>query len=223
MKGNTPVGNEVPQTLKTQKSKVRRGAKRENYDKQLILDILDDSLMCHVAQTINEQPFVTPTCHWRDGDYFYWHGLSSARNVRQTIATPVCINVALLDGLVMARSAMHHSINYRSVTLFGTPEAITDEVEKARLLKIFVDKVSPERWGQLRPMTEQELKATGIVRIPINEASAKVRAEPPVDDDADYDWPVWAGVIPLERNWGEHQQDPVQTTVHNLPTSPDAF
>lgn len=216
--------------LKSDKSKVRRGAKRANYDKAQIIDILDASLMCHVAQTVNDQPFVTPTCHWRDGDYFYWHGLASARNVKQAAATPVCINIALLDGLVMARSAMHHSVNYRSVTLFGTPEAVTDRAEKTRQLEIFVEKVSPGRWSQLRPMTEQELKATGIVRIPINEASAKVRAEPPVDDEQDYDWPVWAGVIPLSRNWGTPEMDPrqidwlaPQSLTLSTPENPDAF
>ncbi|TBR43924.1 pyridoxamine 5'-phosphate oxidase family protein [Marinomonas agarivorans] len=217
--------------LQSNKSKVRRGAKRANYDKAQIIDILDASLMCHVAQTINDQPFVTPTCHWRDGDYFYWHGLSSARNVKQAEATPVCINIALLDGLVMARSAMHHSVNYRSVTLFGTPEAVTDRTEKTRQLEIFVEKVSPRRWSQLRPMTEQELKATGIVRIPINEASAKVRAEPPIDDEQDYDWPVWAGVIPLLRQWGDVEMDPRQTEFLRktqqdsfvAPIAPNAF
>lgn len=216
--------------LKSDKSKVRRGAKRASYDKALMIEILDASLMCHVAQIINDQPFVTPTCHWRDGDYFYWHGLSSARNVAQAAATPVSINIALLDGLVMARSAMHHSVNYRSVTLFGTPEAVTDDAEKTRQLKIFVDKVSPNRWEQLRPMTEQELKATGIVRIPITEASAKVRAEPPIDDKEDYNWPVWAGVIPLSRKWETPEMDPKQIAWledQSLslfgPENPDAF
>lgn len=209
--------------FKTDKSKVRRGAKRASYDKQQILEILDASLMCHVAQSIDGQPFVIPTCHWRDGDYFYWHALASARNVKNAVAKPVCINVALLDALVMARSAMHHSVNYRSVTLFGTPEAVTDGVEKERLLKVFLEKVSPGRWDALRPVTEQELKATGLVRIPINEASAKMRAEGPVDDEADYDWPVWAGLIPLEKQWGKAIKDPKQTDTFTQPKHPNGF
>jgi len=209
--------------LKTDKSKVRRGAKRASYDKQQILDILDASLMCHVAQSIDGQPFVTPTCHWRDGDYFYWHGLSSARNVKNAVAQPVCINVTHLDALVMARSAMHHSVNYRSVTLFGTPEAVTDAAEKERLLKVFLEKVSPGRWESLRPINEQELKATGLVRIPINEASAKVRAEGPVDDDQDYDWPVWAGLIPMNKQWGLAETDPKQRQHYESPNRPNAF
>lgn len=210
-------------SLKTDKSKVRRGAKRASYDKQTILDILDASLMCHVAQSIDGQPVVIPTCHWREGDYFYWHGLASARNVKNSIAQPVCINVTHLDALVMARSAMHHSVNYRSVTLFGTPEAITDPLEKERHLKLFLDKVSPGRWETLRPVTEQELKATGLVRIPINEASAKIRAEGPVDDEADNDWPVWAGLIPLKQQWGDAMQDPKQQASFIEPKHPQAF
>ena len=209
--------------LKTDKSKVRRGAKRASYDKQTILDILDASLMCHVAQNIDGQPFVIPTCHWRDGDYFYWHGLSSARNIKNAVAQPVCINVTHLDALVMARSAMHHSVSYRSVTLFGIPEAITDAVEKERLLKVFLEKVSPGRWEALRPVTEQELKATGLVRIPINEASAKIRAEGPVDDEADYNWPVWAGLIPLDKQWGKAITDPRQPMDFEQPITPAAF
>lgn len=210
-------------SLKTEKSKVRRGAKRASYDKETMFEILDASLMCHVAQSINDQPFVVPTCHWRDGDYFYWHGLASARNVKNAVNQAVCINVTHLDGLVMARSAMHHSVNYRSVTLFGTPETITDPVEKERQLKIFLDKVSPDRWESLRPVNEQELKATGLVRILINEASAKVRAEPPVDDEEDYNWPVWAGVIPLEQSWGQAETDPRQVGDFEWPKLPDAF
>lgn len=210
-------------SLKSSKSKVRRGAKRASYDKQTILDILDQSLMCHVAQSIDGQPFVVPTCHWREGDYFYWHGLASARNVKNSLAQPVCINVTHLDALVMARSAMHHSVNYRSVTLFGIPEAVTDPTEKTRHLKLFLDKVSPGRWETLRPVTEQELNATGLVRIPINEASAKIRAEGPVDDEADSEWPVWAGLIPLNKQWRGGIQDPEQNTSYVEPKRPNAF
>lgn len=211
------------ESLQTAKSKVKRGAKRATYDKQKVLDILDTSLICNVAQSIEGQPFVVPTCHWRDGDFFYWHGLSTARNVKHGVAQPVCINVTLLDALVMARSAMHHSVNYRSVTLFGTPEAITDEQEKERLLNVFLDKVSPGRWDSLRPISQQELKATGLVRIPINEASAKIRAEPPVDDEEDYDWPVWAGLIPMQKQWGLAVKDPKQSQNYEEPNRPDAF
>ncbi|MBR7888185.1 pyridoxamine 5'-phosphate oxidase family protein [Marinomonas sp. A79] len=210
---------------KTALSQVKRGQKRASYDKTTALDIIDAALMCHVAQTKNGQAFVTPTCHWREGDYFYWHAHSKARNVQGPIDEPekVCINISLLDGLVLARSAMHHSVNYRSVTLFGVPELIEDKAEKVRQFKIFLDKVSPGRWEQLRPVNDTEIKATGLVRIKIAEASVKFRAEPPVDDEEDYSWPVWAGVMPLERTWGENQQDPRQEEHYPEPTPPKAF
>ncbi len=212
-------------SLETPLSKVKRGPNRAQYDKKTALEIIDAALMCHVAQTKNGQAFVTPTCHWREGDYFYWHAHSKARNVKGPIDEPqkVCINISLLDGLVLARSAMHHSVNYRSVTLFGVPELIEDKDEKVRQFKIFLDKVSPGRWEQLRPINDNEVKATGLVRIKIEEASVKFRGEPPRDDPEDYNWPVWAGVVPLERQWGECQQDPKQNTVHDTPHSPNAF
>lgn len=212
-------------SLETPLSKVKRGPNRAQYDKETVLDIIDAALMCHVGQTKEGQVFVTPTCHWRDGDYFYWHAHSKARNVKGPIDTPekVCINVCLLDGLVLARSAMHHSVNYRSVTLFGVPELIDDKEEKVRQFKIFLDKVSPGRWEQLRPVNDNEIKATGLVRIKIEEASVKFRGEPPVDDPEDYNWPVWAGVIPLERSWGSPQTDPIQQEEYLTATPPNAF
>lgn len=205
-------------------SKVKRGPNRASYDKDLALNIIDAALMCHVGQTKDGQVFVTPTSHWREGDYFYWHAHSKARNVKGPIDAPekVCINVSLLDGLVLARSAMHHSVNYRSVTLFGVPELIEDKEEKVRQFKLFLDKVSPGRWETLRPVNDQEIKATGVVRIKIDEASVKMRAEPPVDDPADNDWPVWAGVMPLERRWGELQKAPIQSQDYPEPTAPNA-
>ncbi|MFT2098350.1 pyridoxamine 5'-phosphate oxidase family protein [Marinomonas sp. 2405UD66-6] len=215
----------MSESLETPLSKVKRGPNRANYDKAKALDIIDASLMCHIAQVKDGQAFVTPTCHWREGDYFYWHAHSKARNVKGPIDEPqkVCINISLLDGLVMARSAMHHSVNYRSVTLFGVPELIEDKDEKVRQFKIFLDKVSPGRWEQLRPINDNEIKATGLVRIKIEEASVKFRDEPPIDDPDDNNWPVWAGVIPLERSWGSPQTDPIQQEEYLPATPPNAF
>ncbi|EXJ11237.1 pyridoxamine 5'-phosphate oxidase family protein [Nitrincola nitratireducens] len=205
----------------TDKTRVKRGPKRADYSIERIHQIIDASLLCHVSQCVEGQPFITPTCHWRQGDYLYWHGHSHARNL--SVGQPVAVNICQLDGLVMARSAFHHSINYRSVTLFGIPELVTDKQEQTESLRWFVDKISPERWAQLRPMTETELKATGIVRLKIQEASCKVRAAPPVDDADDYEWPVWAGVIPLEKRWGSMEQDPVQSVDYPEPKLSDAF
>lgn len=193
------------QPLHTVKSHVRRGPGRAQYDRDGVLEIIDASLMCTVAQSIEDEPFATPTCHWRDGDFLYWHGHAKARNL--ATGQPVCINITQLDGLVLARSAFHHSVNYRSVTLFGISESITDEQEKERQLRLFLDKVSPGRWEHLRPITANELKATGLSRIAITEAACKVRAEGVNDDQADADWPVWAGIVPLKKCWGQPIQE----------------
>jgi len=211
-------------SFETPLSKVKRGPNRAQYDQETAFNIIDSALMCHVGQTKNGQVFVTPTCHWREGDYLYWHGHSKARNVKGLIDNPekICINISQLDGLVMARSAFHHSVNYRSVTLFGIPEWVEEKEEKVHQFKIFLDKVSPGRWETLRPINDIEIKATGLVRIKIEEASVKMRAEPPIDDPEDKDWPVWAGVIPLEKRWGEAEQDPIQTGSFALPTPSNA-
>jgi nitroimidazol reductase NimA-like FMN-containing flavoprotein (pyridoxamine 5'-phosphate oxidase superfamily) len=152
----------------------------------------------------------------------YWHAHSKARNVAASTAQTdkVCINVCLLDGLVLARSAFNHSVNYRSVTLFGVPELITDPVAKETQFKNMLEKFSPGRWPSLRPITDGEIQATGLARIPISEVSAKVRAEGVGDNKADLDWPVWAGIVPLVRNWANPCQDPGQTDSFASPTLP---
>ena len=217
---DTDVSTRLPDSdnpLHTQTSHVKRGPGRASYDRDHLNRIIDESLLCTVAQSVDDQPFATPTCHWREGDYLYWHGHAKARNLAP--GQPVCINIMQMDGLVLARSAFHHSVNYRSATLFGTAEAVTDPDEKARQLHIFLDKISPDRWDALRPMTDNELKATGLSRILISEASCKMRAEGVNDEAADEDWPVWAGVMPLEKRWGEPVQEKQQVGL-SLPRLP---
>ena len=211
-------------SLKTPISTVKRGPKRAQYDTQTAFTIIDDTLLCHIAQQHNGHVFVTPTCHWREGDYLYWHAHGKARNTHGAVdeAQQVCINICELDGLVLARSAFHHSVNYRSVTLFGVPEPIEDYAEKVRHFELFVNKVSPNRWSKLRPVTEQEVLATGLVRIKIDSASVKLRAEGVNDDADDMDWPVWAGVVPLAKQWQPMEQDAVQTTRYEEPSLPNA-
>ncbi|WP_425642215.1 pyridoxamine 5'-phosphate oxidase family protein [Marinomonas gallaica] len=211
-------------TLKTTISTVKRGLKRAQYDVTTAHQIIDATLLCHIGQQMNGQVFVTPTCHWREGDYLYWHAHSKARNTHGAVkeAQKVCINICELDGLVLARSAFHHSVNYRSVTLFGVPESIEDYAEKVRHFELFVNKVSPNRWSKLRPVTEQEVLATGLVRIKIDEASVKLRAEGVIDDAEDMDWPVWAGVVPLTKHWQAPAQDAAQTIDYPNPEMPNA-
>src|SRR5262249_46974368 len=152
---------------------------------------------------IDGQPFVTPTGYWREGDRLYWHGSSASRMLRsQSQGLPVCLTVTHFDGLVLARSGFHHSVNYRSVMAFGRASKIEDPVEKEAAANAYVERIYPRRNRQLRPIDQQELKATTVRGMTIEEASAKVRTGPPVDDEPDYDLPVWAGVIPIRQVFG---------------------
>lgn len=203
----------------TELTRVKRGPKRAQDDRDAMLAFIDQSLLCYVGFQINGQVRVIPTCHWREGDYLYWHGHSKAANIAGSGKgeQKVCITLASLDGLVMARSAFHHSVNYRSAMIYGVPEAVTDPDEKLRHFKLFVEKLSPGRWDLLRPVTEQEAKATGIMRVKLDEVSMKVRAEGVVDDEDDLDWPVWAGVLPIQQRWAHAEQDGLQTANPNVP------
>jgi nitroimidazol reductase NimA-like FMN-containing flavoprotein (pyridoxamine 5'-phosphate oxidase superfamily) len=194
---------DVAETAPSDRTRVRRLAKRAHYDEATVHAILDAGLLCHVGYVIDGQPYVTPTAHWRDGGYVYWHGSSASRMLRAQLAgIDVCLTVSLLDGLVLARSGFHHSMNYRSVMALGQAELVDDPAAKLSALKHFVDKLVPGRWEEIREPSVQELKGTTILRLRLDEASAKVRTGPPVDDEEDYALPVWAGVLPLSLQAG---------------------
>jgi nitroimidazol reductase NimA-like FMN-containing flavoprotein (pyridoxamine 5'-phosphate oxidase superfamily) len=180
------------------RSKVKRMPSRSHYDRATVYAILDAGFICHVGYAIGGQPYVTPTAYWREGDAVYWHGSSASRMLR-TLGTGVdcCLTVTHLDGLVLARSAFHHSLNYRSVMLFGKAHKIEDSVEKLAKLEAFVERLYPGRWQELRPVNAEELRVTTVLGMHVDEASAKVRNGGPVDDEADYAQPTWAGVIPV--------------------------
>ncbi len=155
--------------------------------------------MCHLGHVISGRPVVTPTLHWREGDDVYWHGSAASRMLEaNATGSEVCLTATLLDGWVLARSAFNHSANYRSVMCFGRPSVVTDPDAKLAALRAFVERRFPARWPLLRPVTAQELKATLVLSMPIDEASAKVRATDVGDDPDDMDWPVWAGILPLQ-------------------------
>lgn len=182
----------------TARSRVKRLRERGAYDFETIAAILDAGLLCHVGYIIDAQPYVTPTAYWREGEHLYWHGSSASRMLRTVEkGIDVCFTVSHLDGLVLARSGFNHSINYRSVMLFGHARKIEDDGAKARALETFVEHLFPGRWKQLRPATTQEVKATTVLSMPIEEGSAKVRTGWPHDNEDDYSWPVWAGVVPV--------------------------
>jgi nitroimidazol reductase NimA-like FMN-containing flavoprotein (pyridoxamine 5'-phosphate oxidase superfamily) len=178
--------------------RVRRLPKRAAYDRATIDAILDEALVCHLGFVQDGQPFVIPTLHARVGDRLYVHGSAASRMLGALAAgLPACVTVTLLDGLVLARSAFHHSVNYRSVVVLGTAELVADPAEKLAALRAFTEHLVPGRWADIRPPTRQELKATAVLSLPLDEASAKIRVGPPVDDEPDYALDVWAGVLPL--------------------------
>lgn len=188
----------------SERVRLRRKRERGSYERELIDAILDEALVAHVGIVDGDgQPFVIPTLHGRDGDVVYCHGSAGSRTLRALAAgTQACLTVTLLDGLVLARSAMHHSANYRSVVLLGRARLVSDEREKRAALRAIVEHIVPGRWADVREPTESELKATAVLALGIEEASAKVRAGGPVDDEEDYALDGWAGVIPLESRAG---------------------
>lgn len=183
--------------------RVRRLPNRAAYDRATVDAILDEALVCHLGFVHDGQPFVIPTLHARAGNRLYVHG-SSASRMQNTLGSgvPVCVTVTLLDGLVLARSAFHHSVNYRSVVLLGSACVVTAPDEKLLALEAFTNHLVPGRWAEVRPPTAQELKATSVLYLPLDEVSAKVRTGPPVDDEEDYALDVWAGVVPLSLHAG---------------------
>jgi uncharacterized protein len=196
-------------TAPTDRTRVRRTPQRGAYERDTIEAILDETLICHVGFVHDAHPVVIPTLHARLGDRLYLHGSAASRMLRTLLkGVPVCVTATLVDGLVLARSAFHHSVNYRSVVVFGEATAVEPEEERLKALELFTEKLVPGRWGEVRPPTRQELKGTKVLSLPLDEASAKVRGGPPIDDDEDYDLPVWAGVLPLGTEVAEPQPDP---------------
>jgi len=187
----------------TKRTTVRRLSDRGRYDRDSIYAILDEALICHLGFVDEGQPFVIPTIHARVDDRLYIHGSRASRMLRCLAErTPACITVTLLDGLVLARSAFHHSMNYRSVIVLATGGEVTDPAEKNQALAALTEHVIAGRWAEARPPSDNELASTSVLSFPLDEASAKVRSGPPKDDEDDYRLPVWAGVIPMALHSG---------------------
>lgn len=188
----------------TDKTKLRRLPKRASYNVETIYGILDEGFIAHVGFSVNGQTFVIPTGYARSGDKLLIHGSSASRMMRAlSEEIEVCVTVTLIDGLVLARSAFHHSMNYRSVVVFGAAKIINDENEKLEALRLFTEHIIPNRWREVRLPSAKELKATTVLALPLEEASAKIRTGNPVDDKEDYEMNVWAGVLPVAMNFGE--------------------
>jgi nitroimidazol reductase NimA-like FMN-containing flavoprotein (pyridoxamine 5'-phosphate oxidase superfamily) len=193
----------------TDRTKLKRLPKRGHFDRETVYAILDEGFICHVGFVVDGHPFVIPTGYARDGDKLYIHGSQASRMLR-TLADGLdaCVTVTLVDGLVLARSAFHHSMNYRSVVVFGRATLVEDAEEKLTALLALSEHFVRGRWNDVRAPTESELKATTVLSLPLEEASAKVRTGPPLDDEEDYALPIWAGVVPLKLVAGEPINDP---------------
>ncbi len=190
--------------MPTPRTRVVREAHRGVYDRQTAYAILDEGFLCHVGFSVEGQPFVIPTLYGRQGDSLFLHGSAASRMLRQMKQSlPVCVTVTLVDGLVLARSIFNQSMNYRSVVVLGKATLVDDPGGKREALRLFSEHVIPGRWADVRPPNERELKQTSVLRLPIEEFSSKVRTGPPVDDEEDYSFPTWAGVVPLEMKSGD--------------------
>lgn len=200
----------------TTRNRVRREHHRGDYSKEAVYEVLDATPLCFVGYTIEGAPYVTPTIHWREGNRLYWHGSSASRFLRAAKDMPVCLTVGMMDGYVMARSAFNHSVNYRSAMVFGTARQIEDAAENEKALHLFVERLFPGRWANLRPMKDQELKATRVLWMDIEQASVKIRTGGPGDAE-EADVPVWAGVIPLHTTLGTAQPAAELPPDHPVP------
>jgi uncharacterized protein len=211
--------SKTPETpLKTSRTKLRRMPARGSHELDAVEAILDEALVCHVGLLDGGLPVVVPTLHARSGPALYLHGSAASRALRESGGAEICLTATLVDGLVLARSAVHHSINYRSAMVFGRAELITGEAEKLAALEALVEKIIPGRWADARQPSARELRATAVLRLPLEEASAKVRSGPPLDEEEDMELPVWAGVVPLRSTLGPPQRDAALPAAIHAPS-----
>jgi uncharacterized protein len=205
--------------MPTARTRVVREAHRGVYDRETVYRILDEGFLCHVGFVADGQPFVIPTSYGRKDANLYIHGSAASRMLRQMKdGVPVCVTVTLLDGLVLARSVFNHSMNYRSVVILGKAVLVEDPEEKLAALSVLSEHILPGRWDDARQPNERELKQTSVLRLPIEEFSAKVRTGPPIDDAEDYSFPTWAGVVPLEMKAGAPINDPKLDPAREVPS-----
>ena len=198
----------MPTTPPSPRTRLRRLHEKAAYDRDTIHAILDAMPVAHVGHIVDGFPVVTPTLQWREGDRIYWHGSSASRMQKRAADEQVCVTVTLTDGMLLARSGLEHSVNYRCVMVFGVAEVVEGAATKEVHLKTMMEQLFPGRWDQLRPITAQELKATRILSLPLTEASAKTSAGPPLDPPEDVAWPVWAGVLPIRLTMGPPEPAP---------------
>ncbi|GGO65638.1 pyridoxamine 5'-phosphate oxidase family protein [Nonomuraea cavernae] len=193
----------------TPRTRLGREKQRAGTDRQDLYDVLDTGLFCHLGVVVDGCPMVVPTGYGRAGDTLYLHGSTGARSLRAAAGAEVCVTVTHVDGIVLARSVFHHSVNYRSAIIYGRPEPLTGEEERLEGLRALTEQLAPGQWDYARRPSPKELAATAVLALSLEEASVKIRRGPPQDDEADYELPVWAGVLPLRTAWGAPVPDPV--------------
>lgn len=198
----------MPKKQVSDRVRVKREYQLAHYDNETLYSVLDSHIMAHIGYVIEGQPYVTPTLYWRDGNKLYWHGSAASRMLKaQVRGIPVCVTVSHLDGIVFARSGFNTSINYRSAMVYGKAELVSDVDEIERQFELFFERLSKGRWASFRPSTAQELKATSMLVMEIEEASVKIRTGPPEDDEADLDALLWGGVLPITTEFGTPEPD----------------
>ncbi len=206
--------------IPTSRTTLKRRPQRGHYDRETVHAILDATFICHVGFAIEGQPYVIPTSYGRDDDRIFIHGAAASRMLRLLAGeVPVCVTVTLLDGLVLARSAFHHSVNYRSVVIIGRAGLIEDPVEKAQALRVITNHIVPGRWEEARQPNDPELRATTVLELPLEEVSAKIRTGPPIDDEEDRLLPIWAGVVPMRQVAGIPEPDSLLDPGIEVPES----
>ncbi|MFT4712905.1 MAG: nitroimidazol reductase NimA-like FMN-containing flavoprotein [Candidatus Azotimanducaceae bacterium] len=202
------------------KTRIRRAPTRAVLEREVMNQIIDECYVCHLGFSDGEEPFVIPTLGWRDGETLYIHGSRGSRLLKVLKAGgSACITFTILDGLVMARSAFHHSANYRSVMVFGRPALVESKSEKLRALEVLMDQIAPGRWAQTRETNDQEIAATDVLSLQLNDVSVKVRAGDPVDDEADLATPIWSGVLPIKQRVGP----PIDSQDNQAGQSPEDY
>lgn len=200
----------MPSYPPTPRTRVRRHPERAHYDRETVFAVLDAALMCHIGYVIDGRPYVTPTLFWRDGERLYWHGSSASRMLRnQAAGIPVCVTVSHVDGLILARCAFRHSLNYRAVMAFGSAAIVTDPARKEAGFNAFIERIYPGRTGIMRAISPQELKATTLMSMTIETASAKIRSGGPLDLEQDHAAECWAGTLPIAQLMGMAVPDPL--------------
>ncbi|MEV4076756.1 pyridoxamine 5'-phosphate oxidase family protein [Nonomuraea fuscirosea] len=193
----------------TPRTTLGRSKERGSTDRDDLYEVLDSGLICHLGVIVNGHPMVVPTGYGRIGETLYLHGSTGASSLRAGEGTDVCVTVTHLDGIVLARSIFHHSVNYRSAIVYGRARLVTDEDERMEGLRALAERLAPGQWDYVRKPNRKELAATAVLALPLDEASVKMRRGGPVDEEEDYDLPVWAGVLPLVTSWGEPEPDSV--------------